>query len=678
VIVALALAASIVAGGLLAHQVLGVGAIQSGAAEKPPVATSPAPLPATPEQTLVVRGRVVGPDDKPMSGAKVYVSTYTDKEKTDPSVRAQTGADGRFRFTIRREEAEVEKMIAAIAPGYGPDWVRLKRADDDDELSLHLVPDNVAVRGRVLDLEGRPIARATVRLVRVRKMPDGDLATWIKELQAHPEDSPRDLAEGIAYVRIMMSVWGILGAPCSVTTAADGRFALGGFGANRIVDLDIEGPGVESRNVTVILRPGLKGLPPDMHGPSFDHLAAPSKPIRGAVREKGTGKPLAGVRVFCSPSKKAAEVFTNKEGRFEFAGIGKSEQYWLTVEHPEARYVFTIKNVQDTLNLEPIAMDLELGRAFPVRIRVTDKETGEPVPAIIHYAVSPGNPNLNNYPLFFNSILKTEQTDKDGSCKLIALPGRGFLAIRAKEDRFLAARGARLEEQSLFLMRDSLYPPSLDWFHAIVPIDPSAEDATSQVLDIVLEPGRRVSGSVLGPDGRGLAGAGVAGLGSLYPMNKELALSDSRFTVCGLEPDKPRTVVFWHQRTGLARALVIRKDDKTPLTVRLESRGIAIGRLVDAAGQPRQGIEVLPQLGGKQAGPLPSSLAFLFDNDLRNAVLPARVFTDATGRFQIEGLVPGLSYDLDFSRSGQGFRRKVKDVVCQPGATVNVGEIKME
>jgi protocatechuate 3,4-dioxygenase beta subunit len=680
-IVALVLVTSIAASGLLAHQVFEAGTATSGVAEKPPLAppkASAASPPATPEQTLVVRGRVLGPEGKPMNGAKVYVSTYTDKDKADPKVRAQTKADGRFRFTINRTEVDLQEMVAAIAPGYGLDWVSLKEAEGGGELTLRLVQDDVAIRGRVLDLEGRPIAGGIVRLVRVRKMPEGDLAAWLKELQANPNG--RDALGQITgrYERIMTSVWGILGAPRSVTTGADGRFALGGFGANRVVDLDIEGPGIESRNAIAVTRPGLKGLPPDMHGPSFDHLAAPSKPIRGTVREKGTGKPLAGVRVSCSPSKRTGEVFTNKEGRFEFAGIGKSERYWLTVKHPEADYIVAIKSFQDTLNLEPIAVDLELGRAFPVRIRVTDKETGKPVPAVIHYAVSPGNPNLENYPLFLSSILKSEQTDKDGCCNLIALPGRGFLAIRAKEDRFTAARGVGQEEKSLFLMRYYWYPPSVDLFHAIAPIDPSAEDAKSRVRDIVLTPGRSVSGTVVGPDGRGLAGARVAGLGSLYPQDKELALSDSRFTVCGLEPGKPRTVVFWHDQTGLARAVVIRKDDKTPLAVRLESRGTAIGRLVDAAGQPRQGIEVLPQLGGKQAAPLPSSLTFLLDNDLRNALLPTPVFTDATGRFQIEGLVPGMSYDLDFRRSGNGFWRKVKDVVCQPGATVNVGEIKME
>ncbi len=679
-IAAFVLVTSLAASGLLAHQVIGKGAAPSGVAEKPSLPSqqaSDASPPATLEQMVVVRGRVLGPDGKPMNGATVYVSTYTDKDKTDPNVRAQTGADGRFRFPIRRAEADGDKMVAAVAPGYGPDWVSLKQANGDKELSLRLVSDGVAVRARVLDLEGRPIARAAVRLLRLRKMPDEDLAAWLKELETH-STKPDALGQiEVRYERIMSSVWGVLGAPRSVTTDADGRFALSGFGVNRIVDLDIEGPGIESRNVTVILRPGLKGLPPDMHGPSFDLLAAPSKPIRGTIREKDTAKPLAGVRVFCSPSKKPAEVFTDKEGRFEFAGVGKSEQYWLTAEHPEARYVFTIKNVQDTLNLEPIAVDLELGRAFPLRIRVTDKETGKPVPAVIQYAAAPGNPNLKNYPLFFNSILKTEETDQTGCCNLIALPGRGFLAVRAQEDRFTAARGAGLEEKSLFVLRYSWPPPSVDLFHAIVPIDPSAEESKSRSLDIVLTPGRRVSGSVIGPDGRGLSGARVAGSRSLYPLDREPALSESRFTVYGLEPDKPRTLVFWHKQKGLARVVVIRKDDKTPLTVRLQSRGTAIGRLVDATGRPRQGIEVIPQMGGKQAVPLSPSWTFFLENDLRNAVLPARVLTDAMGRFRIEGLIPGLRYDLDF-RSGKGVWRKVRGVLCRSGATVNLGEIKDE
>ena len=52
-------------------------------------------------------------------------------------------------------------MVAAVAAGYGPDWVALK--EPGAELTLRLVKDDVPIKGRVLDLEGRPIAGATVR-----------------------------------------------------------------------------------------------------------------------------------------------------------------------------------------------------------------------------------------------------------------------------------------------------------------------------------------------------------------------------------------------------------------------------------------------------------------------------------------------------------------------------------
>ena len=55
-----------------------------------PAALSPPPPPvrsASKGEATEIKGRVLDPDGKPLAGAKVYVSTYSYKDKTDPKVR---------------------------------------------------------------------------------------------------------------------------------------------------------------------------------------------------------------------------------------------------------------------------------------------------------------------------------------------------------------------------------------------------------------------------------------------------------------------------------------------------------------------------------------------------------------------------------------------------------------
>src|SRR5579884_3903586 len=125
-------------GGLLAHR-----AVHSRTFAEAPVApkaapATPAPPPparsASKDEAIEIKGRVLGPDGKPLAGAKVYVTTRTYKDKRDPKVRAETDADGRFQLTARREEVARNESIVAVALDYGPDWIALKEVSNDKEL----------------------------------------------------------------------------------------------------------------------------------------------------------------------------------------------------------------------------------------------------------------------------------------------------------------------------------------------------------------------------------------------------------------------------------------------------------------------------------------------------------------------------------------------------------------
>ena len=88
----------------------------------------------------------------------------------------------------------------------------------------------------------------------------------------------------------------------TATTDKDGRFRLTGFGRERLVVLRIEGATIETRYAHVRTRAGDtilvvrdKHFPPfattmAIHGATFDHAAAPTRPVVGTVTDRATGR----------------------------------------------------------------------------------------------------------------------------------------------------------------------------------------------------------------------------------------------------------------------------------------------------------------------------------------------------------------------------------------------------
>jgi hypothetical protein len=95
-------------------------------------------------------------------------------------------------------------------------------------------------------------------------------------------------------------------------------------------------------------------------------------------------------------------------------------------------------------------------------------------------------------------------------------------------------------------------------------------------------------------------------------------------------------MVFLHPEKGLARSLELQGSEPSPLTVQLEPAGIVTGRLVEEDGQPRPGVELLIHFVKK-------------DNDSVAKHLPHRITTDEAGRFRLDGLAPGLVYQINLA-----------------------------
>jgi hypothetical protein len=105
---------------------------------------------------------------------------------------------------------------------------------------------------------------------------------------------------------------------------------MSGFGRERGILLRVRGAEIEHATFWVVTRPapipGLKGGNGGTYSARFDHLAGPTKPIVGTVRDKQTGKALAGIRVVGN----GVEAITDEQGHYRLVGGPKQAQYEVT------------------------------------------------------------------------------------------------------------------------------------------------------------------------------------------------------------------------------------------------------------------------------------------------------------------------------------------------------------
>jgi hypothetical protein len=165
-----------------------------------------------------VQGRVVDPDGKPIAGAEVVDWEYlSPTASTDlnafrvgtgnwPWIRNEldrtvTDREDRFTLSIVRSVPDPAvdpgtrtrwdlPIVMARAPGFGPAWWD-GSTDLPDDHPLRLVRDDVPITGRIIDLEGRPVAGATIQVSRiVHPIDHTEFERWL-EAMAPAAPGPR-------------------------------------------------------------------------------------------------------------------------------------------------------------------------------------------------------------------------------------------------------------------------------------------------------------------------------------------------------------------------------------------------------------------------------------------------------------------------------------------------------
>jgi RNA polymerase sigma factor (sigma-70 family) len=686
---ALALAVSILSGaGLWVYR---EGAVPAATASPPPAkekADRP-PLRKHAEENgpaAEVSGRVLDPDGRPVVGAKLLF-LYASGKKYPRKVWATSDAEGRFAFRVLKSQVDngysetpwEDTSVLAAAEGYGFAAAKVGKPGAAD-LTLRLVKDDVPIRGRVLDLQGKPIAGVRVRIDDMLWAPrKNDLTGWLAALKENKKDP--NTIDWEYLTGLYSPALDLLIPP--VMTGADGSFRIDGIGRERIARLHIEGPAIATQTIHVMTRPGAtlylpefkhqpKGAVATYCGSPFDLAAAPTRPICGVVRDKDTGKPLAGVTV---ESKLIAHSFkagfirttTDKDGRYRLVGLPRGDGNEIAATRDDLPYLPGVAKVPNPRGLEPIAIDFALKRGVWLKGRVTNQATGKPLWAGVEYFCFEDNPSAQDV-TFVGNLYNWHSTQEDGLFRIPALPGRGLIAVRAYHDHYLMGVGAekikdgRMQESPAFF-RTVPYRCYAGNFHTVLEIAPKAGDE-SIPCEVTLVPGRTLQGKVFGPDGKPLAGARVSGL---KDMGYWLDIGTD-FTVESLQPNKPRVLQFVHDKKKLVGMVVLQGDEKEPLSVRLEPSGTLTGRLVTLQGDPVAEASVTCGAILKEKG-----------QTLHPTALDVRTGKD--GRFRIEGLKPGLKYGLGVTK--ENYVREIvgggpKDLTIRAGETKDLGDLQVK
>jgi len=646
----------------------------------------PEPDPLDAVGTFPVQGQVLDPDGKPVPNAKLYVHHYrfdvmaSATSNTFPAAQAEraaeAGPDGRFHFDLDKSASDFPyrdwpvwhgAQIVAAAPGYGPAWTGADAVVKGGAAILPLVPDDVPIRGRILDSQGRPQAGVTVyaREIRQDGQPSYSGPTW-------------------------------LGKDGTWTTDAQGRFEIRGVGRDRVVVLEFRSPTLEKTYVYAKARAGLKpsapqpqssrsdrmsrfmGQPPEprLVGADFELAIGPTKPVTGVVRLKGTGKPLAGVHVLGVEPSTWTEVsaVSDAEGRFRLVGLPKAATYEVRVAPRPGVDAFlgTGITVTDTEGLKPIETTLELPKGVIVTGRLVDPATGKAVRAKhVGHLKLPTNSREGGAGLSHSGLV-------DPTFRITLPPGEGILYanVRGPDTLYTRAR-LRPEDKGKGVggsEDEETFRCPLGAYHAYQIIN-VPEDAESLDIDLELTRGGARKGKLVGPDGAPVTGARCYGVTAGF--GQVATLANDAFEAYGLERGHDRLLIFAHKERRLVGSVVLKGNSTSdePLVVRLEPAGSIKGRLVDEDGLPLAGARLSVMTLDLRGNNLPVGAGGLWPD--------GETFTaDKDGRFQVEGLKPSVQSVVTVQPADRPKDRFTagdvfSNVTAQPGETRDLGDVRV-
>lgn len=583
---------------------------------------------------IIVKGIVLKPDGTPAAGATVRstarvvwpMTKFVSEDFEPPIAKATCNERGGFEILVDQhpygelpEAADEDRRklmtISATSDGYGPAWIAYDSIDPSKPVTLRLVED-VPIRGRVIDLEGRPLANTWIHIKSIRSGQNDDLSRWLDGVEA--KDDAQTLSEQL--VRRMHPRE--LGITKEFRSGQDGSFEIRGIGRDRVVEIAFQSDQVGLEFVLAVTRTMPASAIPQfmsqtapnvrLFGAEFTYTASPSPPISGIVVDDRTKEPLSNVSVeiYFFTSGPNLKTKTDSQGRFRLTGYPTSDPSGLLFR-PSGDQPYLMRKLlpPDAKSLGPREMTVELHRGIWITGRVTDQLTKDPVPGVtmlyLPWRTNPFAQSLPSVEEIFLGYNAKYQTDKNGNFRMPGLPGPAIVgAVDApKPYRFgkgydeVAKITPKWDEASgdLDVYGDSV---CAKWPDAMLSINPSTETETIE-LNLELDPGEKIQIELVDEMDRPVTGGRIVGLEPNEPFF-HMAPSGSEahvFEAVCFGPDEVRSIIALHtsRKLGFATRVGPEQIKEGKIRMRLLPLASVTGRLM-SDGEPLPGIRLQPSI----------------------------------------------------------------------------------
>ncbi|MEM9368121.1 MAG: M56 family metallopeptidase [Planctomycetota bacterium] len=665
---------------------------QADATLEPVVAAGARSLgePLPPSTRFTFAGQVVGPDKQPLSGAQVFIARINAK------ALAISDANGRFEFTRLKSQLPnnaawgINKLVA-VAEGFGIASSPLLpfetsgtgRADlqarnpnkkfdfDDRPPVLTLAKDDVPIQGRIVDLEGQAVSNVNVQ--------------------------PRYVNN--TYARFAFD---------AVTTDQQGRFEIRGVGRDRVVRLVAKGQRTEfsvffartkdaPTEIKTTSRPGdpFAAVPRRVesnkviYGARLTHAVGPSVPVEGRVTDAVTGQPLSNVFLSgdqignyeVTPAREELSAVTDQDGRYRFVGLPLGPNRIIAGTKAPG---YLSRRVQFDVSEEHagITSDFTVMKGIILNGRVTDSETGQPIPGFVEYRAAEDNEHFQR-----GSVTTETSTDASGRYSLNVSPGAGYLAFRTRRAGYLisdvdASAMKEMKPSSPFLPAKPMafFPVN---YNRIQKINLS-EGAEAAKQDIRLRRQPFVTVELTDENAQPVNGATVeefliVTMGGFARGANRIKVDGSTYRCRQFTPGGSTDVVARHKASGLigrvsisesfdpdlpvimanpedaadVKLARVRINGDSNVTLKMQRAATIRGRVVDKDGNPRV-VKI-------------SSTERPFQ-------------TDDDGRFEFSLVLPRFPFSAQAQHidSGQRLGMILQDLILKPGEVRDLGDVQVK
>ena len=648
--------------------------------------------------------------------AKVHVLSAFQQGMMKPDLEKiihtfETDANGRFdvKYDMPKRNdkidmgggpgARVEKLVA-IADGYGPavhDVLGVRRGK---EVKLTLRRDDVPIEGRILNLEGEPVVGATLRVATLGSQREDLIEKVLGDLRVRAGEKPQPMMLGSF---VMSEAWDdtdderrfgnerIYGNQLQYSklvqeakTDSSGRFRLDGLGRDRVIALELSGPGIVTSWISVVSR-DMKPIGKTMfignrtdmtYGAKFTFSAEPSQIIRGVVTDVDTGKPIPNIVIETSAQEVFGRAKTNAKGEYSLTGLPRGRHRVNVVTPTDAPY-FTQQFVdlgESPDGLRPFNKDFQLKRAVWISGSVKDKVTGEPVSARVTFLPHLDSEAAKAYSFregMYVDPIRLPQgtaTDANGNFRVRAVAGEGLLAAICDDYGFcktdpssLGDKWLTIEQPGRPAMTRTYYQMMWGWTHAMKPL---SVDATSNAnVDVVVDPGNTLDVKLVDADGKPVSGVLVQ---KRFPFSwkPEPPSDSSTVKLLAVSPEQPRAVFFLQRERNLSAFLHANQADRSgERTITMEKCGVVKGRLLTKDGKPITNVVV-----GTKPGVIKKE---------SHETIMRHGRTDNEGKFEIQHFTPSTKFTIYSPFAGPKPEVIAGNVEIAPGEERDLGDVTL-